>query len=65
MFWATVISIALVFFVLVLMVFVMQLFGVVFTHTHEHKLPKTAEKPVSAGQLHEEEIAAITTALKL
>ena len=65
MFWATVISISLVFFVLVLMVFVMQLFGVIFTHQHEHKLPKTAEKPVSAGLLHEEEIAAITTALKL
>lgn len=65
MIWATVISIGLVFFVLVLMVFVMKLFGVIFAQQHEHKLPKQAGKPVSAGLLHEEEIAAITTALKL
>lgn len=65
MIWTTVICIALVFFVLVLMVFVMKIFGMVFTHEHEHKLPATADKPVSAGLLHEEEIAAITAALKL
>lgn len=65
MIWCTVISIALVFCVLILLVFVMKLFGVVFAQKPERKLAKVAEKPISDEQLHEEQIAAITAALKL
>lgn len=65
MVWCTVISVCLVFAVLVLLVFVMKLFGVIFAQKPERKLAKNIEKPVSDAQLHEEEIAAITAALKL
>ncbi|MDO4757648.1 MAG: OadG family transporter subunit [Rikenellaceae bacterium] len=65
MIWATVISIALVFSVLVLLVFVMKLFGVIFAEKPKRKMTKTASQPVEEGQLHEEQIAAITAALKL
>lgn len=65
MIWTTVISIALVFSVLLLLVGVMKLFGVVFAEKPKHKLAKVDAKPVSEGLLHEEEIVAITTALKL
>ena len=65
MVWCTVISIALVFTVLVLLVFVMKLFGVIFAQKPERKLAKVAEKPISDEQLHEEQIAAIAAALKL
>lgn len=65
MIWCTVISICLVFSVLVLLVFVMKLFGVIFAQKPARKLAKVAEKPLSDAQLHEEEIAAITAALKL
>ena len=65
MLWCALISIALVFTVLVLLVFVMQLFGGIFAQKPERKLAKVAEKPISDEQLHEEQIAAITAALKL
>lgn len=65
MLWCTVISVLLVFLVLVLLVYIMQLFGVIFAKKPQHKMAKVEEKPVSEGQLHEEEIAAITAALKL
>lgn len=65
MIWATVISIALVFSVLVLLVFVMKLFGVVFAVKPQRKQTKAVSQPVEEGQLHEEQIAAITAALKL
>ena len=65
MLWTTLISVALVFVVLVLLVFVMQGFGVIFAEKPKHKMAKVEAKPVSEGQLHEEEIAAITVALKL
>ena len=63
MLWTALICIVSVFFVLVLLIFVMKLFGVVFT-----KRPKNAAAPAEkqeSGQIHEEEIAAITTALRL
>lgn len=59
MLWVALISICLVFIVLVLLVFVMKFFGYLFTR------PQTAVAPVVTGQLHEEEIAAIVTALAL
>ncbi len=66
MIWTTVISIALVFMVLVLLVFVMKTFGLVFAEKPQRKLAVVdSAKPLSEGQLHEEEIAAITAALKL
>ncbi len=64
MLWATLISICLVFLVLVLLVYVMKLFGVVFQP--KKKAPVVAGAPAEVqGQAHEEEIAAILTALKL
>lgn len=61
--WVALISICLVFFVLVLLVWVMKLFGYVFTR---RQAAAQADKAVAAqGQIHEEEIAAIATALKL
>ncbi len=66
MLWVALISICLVFFVLVLLVGVMKLFGVIFT-AGQHPAPATAPsgRPVTQGQLHEEEIAAIAAALQL
>ncbi len=62
----TAISILLVFLVLVLLVYVMKLFGVVFQPKQKAPVAAAAGKPaVVQGQLHEEEIAAIMTALKL
>lgn len=60
MLWTALISICLVFCVLVLLVLIMQGFGVVFSR-------RTAKTPVTEQQtlLHEEEIAAIATALKM
>ncbi len=63
MLWVALISICLVFFVLVLLVYVMKLFGWVFTRKPQQA--PAVVKPVVQGQLHEEEIAAIATALKL
>lgn len=62
MLWVALISICLVFFVLVLLVMVMKLFGFVFTRSRQVS-PAVAHNV--QGQLHEEEIAAITTALRL
>lgn len=62
MLWVALISICLVFFMLVLLVWVMKLFGFVFTRTHQ---ASPAAPHNVQGQLHEEEIAAITTALRL
>lgn len=63
MLWTSLFCICLVFFVLVLLVGVMKLFGYIFVK----KTPdNTPSKPtVQQGQIHEEEIAAIVTALKL
>ena len=63
MLWVTLISISLVFLMLILLIYVMKLFGFIFTRqkrvvVKDSKIPET-------GQLHEEEIAAIITALKL
>ena len=55
MLWVALISICLVFLVLVLLVWVMKLFGYAAAN-------KSAVVP---GQIHDEEIAAIATALKL
>lgn len=60
MLWATLISICLVFVVLVLLVWIMKLFGGIFTRRQA-----ATQSSATQGQLHEEEIAAITTALKL
>ncbi len=65
MLWTTVISVALVFGVLILLVFVMKAFGIVFAEKPQRKMAPVASKPVSEGLLHEEEVAAITAALKL
>lgn len=64
MLWATLISICLVMVVLVLMVYVMKLFGVIFA-AHPASPAAPGDKHVVHGQLHEEEIAAIVTALQL
>ena len=63
--WTTIISVLLVFGVLILLVFVMKAFGVIFAEKPARKMAPVASKPVSEGLLHEEEIAAITAALKL
>ncbi|CDC96739.1 putative uncharacterized protein [Alistipes sp. CAG:268] len=66
MLWVALISICLVFVVLILLVFVMKGFGSVFG-TKTEVVAKTAagSKPVVVGQIHEEEVAAIMTALKI
>lgn len=66
MLWVALISICLVFFVLVLLVGVMKLFGLVFA-SRQSAAPATAPsgRVVVQGQLHEEEIAAIATALNI
>ena len=56
MLWTTLISICLVFGILVLLVWIMKLFGMIFV---------SRRKAAAQGQLHEEEIAAIATALKI
>ena len=58
MLWVALISICLVFVVLILLVFVMKGFGFAFGAKSE---PVT----VVVGQIHEEEVAAIMTALKI
>ncbi len=67
MLWVALISICLVFFVLVLLVGVMKLFGCVFTARQAAERPAAAAtgRVVVQGQLHEEEIAAIATALNI
>ena len=59
MLWVALISICLVFFVLLLLVWVMKGFGAAFSR-------RNAMNPEAAqAQLHDEEIAAIATALKM
>jgi len=58
MLWVALISICLVFVVLVLLVWIMKFFGYAATRSRAKVLP-------SEAKLHEEEIAAIATALKL
>lgn len=66
MLWVALISICLVFFVLILLVGVMKAFGYIFTRREQAATAQTPSgRTVSEGQLHEEEVAAITTALKL
>ena len=64
MLWVALISICLVFIVLLLLVLIMKFFGYVFTHRQAAAAAATVV-PVATGQLHEEEIAAIMTAIKL
>ncbi len=65
MLWTTLISICLVFGILVLLVWIMKLFGMIFVSRRKAAAAATQSgKPVEQGQLHEEEIAAIATALK-
>ena len=56
--WCSLISVILVFAVLILLVFIMQLFGKAVTW-------RRATAPKHTLSLHEEEVAAIMTALKL
>lgn len=67
MLWVALISICLVFIVLILLVFVMKGFGAIFTRRAAIAAARSnaPAKAVDTGQLHEEEIAAIVTALKL
>lgn len=67
MLWVALISICLVFLVLVLLVWVMKLFGYVFTRRQAAATAAAAanKSAVVPGQIHDEEIAAIATALKL
>ena len=62
--WVALIIICLVFIVLVLLVFIMKFFGYIFTQPQTTASAATVA-PVVTGQLHEEEIAAIVTALTL
>ena len=62
MLWVALISICLVFVVLVLLVWIMKLFGFVFIRRQQSE---AAGKRIVPGQIHEEEIAAIATALRL
>lgn len=61
--WIALISICLVFFVLVLLVGVMKIFGYVFVR--RQAAASTGQPAVVQGQIHEEEIAAIATAIRL
>ena len=67
MLWIALISICLVFTMLVLLIGVMKLFGRIFSH--EKSAVKVsasdAAREVASSQLHEDEIAAIMTALRL
>lgn len=62
MLWVALISICLVFLVLILLVWIMKLFGFIFVR---RQAAASADAPVVQGQIHEEEIAAIATALRL
>ncbi len=65
MLWTALICICAVFFVLVLLIFVMKLFGVVFTQREKKEKTTASGQKIESGQIHEEEIAAIATALRL
>ena len=61
MLWTTLISICLVFGILVLLVWIMKLFGMIFVSRRKAAAAATQSgKPVEQGQLHEEEIAAMS-----
>ena len=63
MLWTTLISICLVFGILVLLVWIMKLFGMIFVSRRKAAAAATQSgKPVEQGQLHEEEIAATSLA---
>ena len=64
MLWVALISICLVFFVLILLVFVMKGFGYLFTRSKVAAVA-THAAPAGASQIHEEEIAAILVAISL
>ena len=65
MLWVALISICLVFVVLILLVWIMKLFGFAFHRPQEPAPAAVTSKVTVQGQLHEEEIAAIATALAL
>jgi len=65
MLWTALISICLVFLILLLLVWIMKLFGFAFSCRRQSAAAASDDKSVVRGQLHEEEIAAIATALKL
>ena len=67
MLWIALISICLVFTMLVLLIGVMKLFGRIFAHEKSAVKPSAAapQREVASSQLHEDEIAAIMTALRL
>lgn len=65
MLWTALICICGVFFVLVLLIFVMKLFGVVFVKREKPGQSASPKQKIQSGQIHEEEIAAIATALRL
>jgi len=67
MLWVALISICLVFLVLVLLIGVMKLFGYAFSARRVGTQAKThsTNTPIAQGQLHEDEVAAIATALRL
>ena len=62
MLWVALISICLVFLVLVLLVWVMKLFGYVFTRRQAAATAAANKSAVVPGQIHDEEIAAIAAA---
>lgn len=65
MLWVALICILLVFFVLLLLVGIMKLFGYIFTPRQTSATVAATGKPVVQTQSHEEEIAAIATALAI
>ena len=67
MLWIALISICLVFTMLVLLIGVMKLFGRIFSKDKSAVKPSAAapQRKVASSQLHEDEIAAIMTALRL
>ena len=64
MLWVALISICLVFFMLILLVGVMKIFGYVFTRPKGTAVAATAAA-AEGSQIHEEEIAAILVAVSL
>ncbi|MCH5334608.1 MAG: OadG family protein [Alistipes sp.] len=66
MLWIALISICLVFTTLVLLIGVMKLFGYIFSHKKPVTTAATVSgSPIAHTQLHEDEVAAIMTALRL
>ncbi len=63
MLWVALISICLVFFVLVMLVFIMKGFGACFSS--KNPVIKTAADPAPQPMISDEEIAAIAAVLKL